>query len=574
MGNAWGIAGLGEEELSSVSVVYEGSETLKYHGSASDPKSFTDSDTGPMTIESVTTSYSGEVTATVYMVYTKNKLLDDYGYPAGPLVITKGNYTCTIPLKYGTNSGYTLDLGDPSVSEDCGGGTVNVRTETISDLNNKERMILELRKIPVSDHVAPKFRVSYIGDGYYKSSDAEEDIHNRVNSNVRLSLSQENNDMDLLLTVSTADAAQTAAPSGTMDISFKDRSGNSVNHCVWDLSGSERYFNCDIEIPRLGYGQRSYDPGSVTLINWFNSDHPFPTGYASAELSYSGDENYNPSSGAYPLPPSEVVITPLTDDLYDDGGRLYFNTNANSKKFPKFPEIFKITDCDVMPGECRVLKNEIPLKVSIRVKDYYITDTRGHDTTAWPFSEDIHFTSGSDFDVSCTPIYDRDDGNDRLYTCEEEAGFSTTGIKHVQAGLVATWLNNTASAEFPEMIAVKVPDSPLYGTTLIIRPETNEISAGSAVDVEADTTYNGTSIHPSAVKNYIYYTWTGVDAGNTRIAVCPDSGSTASCTLDITDDTKWIVAEFLGNDTYAPSTGLKSVGASPVTLGIVIGGGG
>ena len=124
------------------------------------------------------------------------------------------------------------------------------------------------------------------------------------------------------------------------------------------------------------------------------------------------------------------------------------------------------------------------------------------------------------------------------------------------------------------MIAVKVPDSPLYGTTLIIRPETNEISAGSAVDVEADTTYNGTSIHPSAVKNYIYYTWTGVDAGNTRIAVCPDSGSTASCTLDITDDTKWIVAEFLGNDTYAPSTGLKSVGASPVTLGIVIGGGG
>ncbi len=546
------LKGMTELDLEKAEKIYIQYQGDRYHKSAINEKEFDEFPT-TLGISQIENKGSDKVDMNLSLGYTPKELINKY-WPAGSLVISKGSYTCTVPLDYGVNeAAYTKNL-----TNSCGGGTARVYSQ-----GGENRLVIEIKDLPVTDHQTTKYTARYSGDWSNAPSKAEKEHGNQVDVNFSVTYEEKGTSIrSIHLTLRTPDTSQTAIPQGSAELKFM----NNGNTCVWDLS--DVHCECDVsDFKLMGF---SSGPGYRTIEMRFDTDRQL-SGYDMLELSYSGDDNYRSTTAIFPMPPFKVTLTPVTDYLYDDG-RLYFNTENYHPQFPKFPEAYTMADCASMPEQCRTLKDEFSLTVSVFVENNDLVGTDSLPSTDWPFNADVVFTGDIDHQVSCTPENPRDVENGRVYACTtENVRFKTpAGEKNIHAHLDGTWLTKEANEDFPTMFAVTVNGSALDTTTLFKQPAPGSMSVGQIVTVEADTTYNGTSIWGSSTPSYLYYTYSGVEGGNKRIETCTGS----SCTLTITDNTKSIVAEFLGNETYAPSRGVMSVNLPTVTLDVTLGGDG
>ena len=492
----------------------------------------------------------GTVDMNLSMPYTA-KELTMYYYPAGNLVISKGTYTCTIPLKYESTSGYTYDdLG--TVSADCGGGKAEISGGPVYHDPTDCRMIIKITNLPVTDTESTTFTAKYEGDwSNLPSNEAKWTLADRIESKVNATYTQGQGIFNPFLETTISAPGGTQTPTGIVTYSFN----GSQRECSLTIDEQGRV-NGDTSPCGFSVKSVSSSDNSFTIMTQFDSFEPFGPTETEVTISYSGGDRYTSSSTKVRVVPYTISLIPEPRQTYSDG-RFYFNTENVIVRYPLYPERYGSNAyaycqaASLSDPECRTLLHTFQLTVRIELES---TDVE------MPAGSELEFQYG-DGTATCTPFK----VSPGVYRCTaENISFDTPGAKEVTvsyAGSGSAFIAS-ASAKFPEMTAIALSDSLIETKTLIDEPD--QVNVGETVIVKAKTLTTGENPIDitEAIGNYIYYTYDRDN--NHRIQTC----LVEPCNLEITENTTYIIAEFPGNDRYAPSMGMKSITSFPVSLSV------
>ena len=542
-----------EFEASSVTVIFKGSSDASLHGSVSGPETFSSADT-VLGISEIKNTNVGKVNMTMSLTYVDNSFIDHY-WPGGSVQISKGSYTCTIPLSFEKISPYNWDLAD--ASSDCGGGTANIRSQAEGYGSSAQtRLIIQVTDLPVTDQTTTTYNAVYSGDWYNKPSQAEGTNANRVSSITEGIFSLSGSNPKIITTVRTTESGTTGFPTRNVTYQFN----NSGRHCTAQITLTDAskpnvdYDRGDCDILHVSFSETDFTQSRSVFELVFNSIDPEDT---MVTISYEGDSQYKPSSTELRVTRYGVTITPETSNIYTDG-RLYFNTQDANVSYPLYPERYgtnAASYCAANPGssECHILKQSFPLTVRVEPESSAV-DMTGETIT---FTEDVS--------ASCT-LSKVSDGVFRCTAENVRFNPNTPGPKTVKAeydGNPALLLEE-ASVNFPEMFAVSISGSQAPSGTVITEPAL--IQSGTTVTVKAKAVESGnTDTEVTDPAYFVIYSYNR--DGNHRIHTCYSN----ECELEITSDVTSVVAEFLGTDQLAPSSAIKNVAAAGASVSFTVG---
>ncbi len=492
-------------------------------------------DATTLSFGSLTNNSTGGIDATLSLDFTPNDLIDKV-WPGGSIQISKGNYTCTVPLRS------VKERYAPVLGADCGGGAAIVYLNQGSD----SPVHIDLTGLPAGDNGTTEVKAVYTGDWYYERSEITKALAGRTDSLVEASFQPAVAQYAPYIYTKISGPGNSVVPSGSVTYRYN----NSGKSCKVNISINSTV-SVDGDCGRIAGTTVS---GNYIEYNFYPSSIDPSDTYV--EITYSGNRAYNPSSKTIRIVPYTVALIPEPGQIYSDG-RYYFNTKDVVVRYPLYPERYGSNayaycqSASASDPECRTLLHTFQLTARIELES---AEAVLPTDSVLTFS----FDDGTP-NIECSP----NQISPGVYRCTTgDIWFTAPGAKKVTVSYAGS--NNallpSASAEFPEMTAIALSDSLIETTTLIDQPA--QVNVGETVTVKAKTFKTG---DPDAVvsgASYLYYTYDRVN--NHRIQTCSEE----PCSLAITEDTAYIVAEFYGNDQYAPSMGMKSISSSPVSLSV------
>ena len=550
------------DEADKIYINFLGSYHDEYteHSGAYGESTFINPTETTLAISEIKNTADGEVNMSLSLQYTPKSLSNNY-WPGGPLVITKGGYTCTVPLEFSKTERYSASL-----LSDCGGGTADVWSLT------EGRLIIELKGLPITDQTSNTVKAEYMGDWSNKKSEpVTGNLVGKVSSitegRFTLTYDDEDSRPKLTTTIKTTEEGTTSFPTGKITYKF-DQTGNE----------------CSVTISKDEQGKAVVDhvSGSCGLLETSSSPSDFTASSSTYEIkfssidlsdtkvtiSYEGDSQYKPSTDEVRVALYGVAITPVTDNIYSEG-RLYFNTGSGTVYYPYYPERYgsnAYSYCQQYPtpSDCHQLAYEFQLKVIV---------TQPEDSNIDMTGETITFSNGdmSPNSVTCNLI--SVEGGFGC-TTDTKVHFTKTGNKTIKARYAgnSSKMLASANADFPVMIALSLTGEKTASFTdfVFAEGEATQFTAGETRTMKAKSFEYGNEGNPVSDPSYVFYTYNRSE--NRRVKTCTGYG----CSLEITADADVVIVEFPGNDSFAPSmmekTIIKPETGSPVSLDVTIGG--